>query len=116
MTKQDIVLRVAAKAVIVNDDNQVLLVREARSYGDGTQLGKYGIPGGRLDVGEKYEIKGVKHQIIAVFTVCKATSSKVILSEEHDDYVWAGSSDLEKIVLMDPDDKVLARFFDSKLS
>ena len=136
----EIVLRVAAKAVIVNENNQVLIVQEATTYEDGTQFGKYGLPGGRLNLGESYEnglirevreetglevmigqplyvgewcpnIRGTKHQIIAIFTICKAKSTEVILSEEHDAYKWIDAKDLKDINFMDPDDKVLERFF-----
>lgn len=135
-----IVLRVAAKAVIVNEKNQVLLVRESSTHDTNTQSGLFGIPGGRLEIGEMYEdglirevreetglevvigqpfyigewhpiIKGVKHQIIAIFTVCKAKVTEVKLSEEHDDYRWVGANDLKDINFMDPDDKVLERYF-----
>lgn len=96
-----IVQRVAFKAVIVNSDNQVLLLREADTYEEGTNTGKYHFPGGRLEPGEAWQdglkrevleetgftnfeieqplyvgewhpiIKGIQNQIIALFVVCK---------------------------------------------
>jgi len=135
----DVVLRVAAKAIVANDQGKVLIVREAGTYEEGTNIGKYGIPGGRLNVGEAYEdglkrevkeetgltveplypiyvgewrpeIKGVPHQIVAIFTVCKAKTSKVKLSEEHDDYKWVDPKEIKKYNIMPPDDQVIVRY------
>ena len=41
------VLFVAQKAIIVNK-NKVLIIREASTYKDGTNIGKWGVPGGRI--------------------------------------------------------------------
>jgi len=136
----DVILRVAAKSVIINQKGEVLLIREAATYDDGTNLGKYQIPGGRLNTGESYEdglhreakeetslkikplypiyvgewhpiIKGVPHQIIAIFTVCEAITNDIKLSEEHDDYKWVNPAKLPKdIALTDPDPEVLKRY------
>lgn len=40
------VLRVAAKALIVNDDGQLLVLREADTYEEGTNIGRWSIPVG----------------------------------------------------------------------
>lgn len=130
------VLRVAAKAVIVNDAGKVLIVREASSYGEGTQIGRYMLPGGRLDIGESYEnglrreareetgldvepfypiyvgewiadIKGKKHQIIAIFSVCRAKTIRVKLSNEHDSFEWIDPKERHKYDIMETDQKVL---------
>lgn len=132
----DIVLKVAAKAVIVNDKGQVLVLREANTYKDGTKIGKYGLPGGRLNAGESYEaglvreakeetgldvtlqkplyvgewrpvIRDVPHQIVAIFSLCEAAGSEVYLSEEHDDFQWIDESNFDTISFMEPDDKVV---------
>lgn len=131
----DIVLRVAAKAVIINEHGKVLLLREASTYEEGTHLGRYQIPGGRLNPGESYEdglrreakeetglaveplypifvgewrptIKGVPTQIIAIFTVCKARSSDIKLSEEHDAFEWVNPADYT-VDVVDPEPEVL---------
>src|SRR6185436_5873841 len=94
----ELVSQIAAKAVIVNSKGEILLLREAETYADGTNAGKYHMPGGRLEKGETYEeglareimeetglkaeplyplniaewrpvIRGVPHHIIAVFTL-----------------------------------------------
>jgi 8-oxo-dGTP diphosphatase len=134
-----VVLRVAAKAVIINEKGRVLVVREAGTYKDGTQTGNYGIPGGRLEPGENYHkglhrevkeetglvveilhpiyvgewrpvIKSEPYQIIAIFTVCKAEATDVRLSEEHDDYKWIDPKNPGKLTIMTPDDEVIARY------
>lgn len=137
----ELVLRVAAKAVIVNAEGKVLILREAKTYKEGTNIGRYHMPGGRLEAGETYDegllrevseetgliveplypiyvgewrpvIKGVPHQIIAIFTVCKAISGKVRLSEEHDDFKWINPKDYKKYDIMDPEDKILKRYIE----
>ncbi|HSX16682.1 MAG TPA: NUDIX hydrolase [Patescibacteria group bacterium] len=114
----DLVSQIAAKAVIVNDEGKVLVLREAATYKDGTNVGKYHVPGGRLDPGEAFldglarEIKeetgltaeplyplhvdewrpvihDVPHHIIAVFMLCKLKGSgDAVVSDEHDEAEW----------------------------
>lgn len=134
--------RIALKAVIVNDEGKVLLLREANTYEEGTNIGRYHMPGGRLEPGEAWEdglrrevmeeagltveigrpvyvgewrpvIKGVQNQIVAIFLSCRPLSTDVKLSEEHDDYVWAAQDELSKYDVMGPEDKVLAAYFSS---
>lgn len=136
----EITLRVAAKAVIVNDNDEVLVVREASTYDEGTNIGTWGLPGGRLNLGEAFYdglarevfeetglqvlpempvyvgewqpvIKDVPHQIIAVFMVCRYTGGEVRLSEEHDAYKWVGQKDVRKIQFMEPDNEVLEKYY-----
>jgi 8-oxo-dGTP pyrophosphatase MutT (NUDIX family) len=47
------VLFVATKAIIKNASGQILLLRESGSYIDGINPGKWDVPGGRIDPGEK---------------------------------------------------------------
>lgn len=138
-TMNNVVLRVAAKGVVVREDGRVLILREA-VYDEGTNEGRWGLPGGRLDIGETYieglrrevkeetgltiepgkpvyvgewhpVIKGVPHQIIAVFSECHCSSDEVRLSDEHDAYRWIEVADIEGINFMVPDDEVLRSFF-----
>lgn len=137
----DIVQRIAMKAVIVNKEGKVLILREAATYGDGTQLGRYHMPGGRIEVGENFEdalrrevreetgleidieypiyvgewrpvIRDVPHQIVATFMVCKPKGNKITLSTEHDDYKWIEPAERNAYDVMDPEDKVIDRFVD----
>lgn len=134
----DVVLQVAMKAVIVKD-GKVLILREAATYGEGTQRGRYHMPGGRIKPGEHFEdglrrevteetglavdidypiyvgewrpvIKGVPHQIVATFCVCTPKSDTVTLSNEHDDYQWIDPANRGNYDMMGPEDKVLDRF------
>lgn len=112
------VSQIAAKAVIVNKKGEILILREAAGYADGTNAGKYHVPGGRLEKGETYweglarevkeetgleieplypihvdewrpVIRGVPHHIIAVFTLCKLKgATRLKVSSEHDQAVW----------------------------
>lgn len=141
MSEQQIVQRVAMKAVIVSD-GKVLILREAKTYDEGTQEGRYHVPGGRIEIGENFEaalqrevreetgltvdivmplyvgewrpvIKGVPHQIIATFLVCRLSSeAEIVLSDEHDTYEWIEPKERANYDLMDPEDKVIDRLAD----
>ena len=138
MTK-GVVLQVAAKAVIVNKQGKVLLVREPAKNNLGSQHGLYGNPGGRIEPNEDYEvalrrevfeetgleieplypiyvgewypnIKGVKHNIVAIFTVCRVKTTKITLSQEHDGYKWIYQKDVDKYRIMPPEPEVIKRY------
>jgi 8-oxo-dGTP diphosphatase len=141
MTAMDITQRIACKAVIVNDD-KILVMREATTYDEGTNTGRYHFPGGRINPGEPFldglhreikeetglevevgdplfvgewfpVIKEVKNQIVAVFFVCKFQGGGVVLSEEHDDYKWVNREEATQIDMMVPDDEVAEKYFAS---
>ncbi|HSX00203.1 MAG TPA: NUDIX domain-containing protein [Patescibacteria group bacterium] len=125
----DIVLRVAAKAVIVNNEGKVLILREASTYQEGTNAGKYHVPGGRLEAGESFmdalhrelqeetglavtvgeaihvdewrpTINGVQQQIVGVFMLCSYKGGEVRLSNEHDEYLWMNPDERDKFDLL----------------
>lgn len=115
------ILRVAAKAVIINGEGKLLVVREA-AYDEGTRAGRYMIPGGRLEPGEAFldglrreareetgledlevirplhiaewrpVIHGQEQHIIGIFMLCKTKATIVTLGEEHDDSQWIDPS------------------------
>jgi len=131
--------RIACKAVIAHQ-GKVLVLREA-AYEDGSNAGRYHLPGGRVEMGEPYleglhreileetglkgvtvikpiyvgewspVIKGEKTQIIAIFFACEATEVAIKLGNEHDDYQWVDAASLHELDLMDPEDKVLEAYF-----
>lgn len=132
MNNQQLILRVAAKAAVTNEKGEVLVVREAASDPDNTKVGKWGLVGGRIKAGESFMdglkrevaeeigvvveplkplfvgewrpvIRGVPHQIIAIFMHCKLTGSKITLSKEHDDFAWILPQERQKIVMVEPD-------------
>lgn len=139
---ETIKLRVAAKALIVNDQGRVLILREAKTYKDGTNTGRYHLPGGRLEDGEAFydglarevkeetglEVKpirplhvgewqpiinGVPHQIIAMFMLCRAHTANTILSDEHDEALWIDPGEYKKYDLMAPEDEVIKAFVET---
>lgn len=132
----DILQRVAAKALIMNDEGKVLILREADTYEEGTKIGKYGLPGGRIDPDEKFfdglarevqeetglevkplkplyvgewfpTIKGIQNHITAIFYACQAVTTDVQLSEEHDHYEWIEPERYTDFEMMEPDDDVV---------
>lgn len=135
----DIILQVAAKALIVNNGGKVLILREPAKDNMGSQDGRYGLVGGRIDANESFEaalhrevleetglkieilypiyvgewsptIKGQKCHIVAIFNVCRAKTRDVVLSDEHDDFKWINPADVKDYLFMPPDDKVVARY------
>jgi 8-oxo-dGTP diphosphatase len=135
--------RVACKALI-RHGSKVLFLREAATYKDGTNIGKYHLPGGRIDPGEPFleglarevleetglkvavgtvfyvsewfpVIRGQKNHIVGMFFSCTAKTDKVRLSDEHDDAVWIDPKDFKKLNLMSPEDKVLETYLQSLL-
>jgi 8-oxo-dGTP diphosphatase len=126
------ILQVAAKAAIVNDKNQVLIVRESIKDKNNTKVGFYGLVGGRLSTGESFMgglarevmeetglvveaikplyvgewnpvIQGIPHQIVAIFMLCKTNKTSVKISIEHDDYIWIKPAERSKYPMMEPD-------------
>lgn len=139
----DVNLRVAAKAAIVHK-GKVLILREAGTYDEGTNIGKYGLPGGRINPEESFydaldreveeetglkvkpikpihvgewwpEIKGNKNHIVAVFVLCESDTDEVVLSEEHDSYEWLDAKTLPKYSVVEPDRTVAEQVLNLRL-
>lgn len=137
----DFIQRISMKAVIVRD-GKVLLLRESSSDADNTIAGYYQLPGGRISPGEPFAdgftreiaeetgltveigqplqvgewfpvIKGVPHQIIAVFFACQASSDELRLSPEHDGYQWADLAAIEALSVISPDKQVAQEYLRS---
>ena len=64
MSTEEVVLQVAAKAILVNPEGKVLIMREAdESYAEGTNAGKYhAAAGGRINPSETYA-EGLKREV-----------------------------------------------------
>lgn len=60
----NLVLHVAAKAVIIDPKGRVLIMREAsaKTHPTNTKSGRYQLPGGRLKPGEKF-VDGLRREI-----------------------------------------------------
>jgi len=139
MPNAPIIQRIATKALIVNNRGHILILREANTYTEGTNIGRYHLPGGRLEPGEAFldglarevgeetgltidigkplyvgewrpVINGVPHQIVAIFFVCKALSNVVALSPEHDDFKWVTPAQSKQYDIMAPDDLVIEEY------
>ncbi|MDQ3018262.1 MAG: NUDIX domain-containing protein [bacterium] len=109
-------LFVAIKAFIVYD-GKILLLREGNTYEEGSNVGKWSEPGGRIKPGESYRdgllreikeetglmveigepfavgewwplVKDEQWQIVATFLECTTNSTQVVLSKDHDKYQW----------------------------
>jgi 8-oxo-dGTP diphosphatase len=114
----------ATKAFIVHE-GKVLLLREAGKYEDGTNVGRYDVPGGRVEPGQRFDesllreineetgltvevgrpffvnewrpvVRGEQWQIIGTFFECIAKDEKVVLSKDHDEYVWIDPKDFKQ--------------------
>jgi ADP-ribose pyrophosphatase YjhB (NUDIX family) len=55
-------LRIAFKAVIVGNDGKVLILREADTYEEGANVGRWGVPGGRLEPEEPWQ-DGLRREV-----------------------------------------------------
>ena len=109
-------LFVAFKAFIERD-GKILVIRESGSYKESSQKGKWGIPGGRLEPGERYDhglkrevkeetgldvefgkpfhvtewrptVGGEQWHVVAVFVACPSASGEVVLSPDHEAFDW----------------------------
>lgn len=129
----NIVLQVAAKAILVDDRGRVLLLRESDKHVTNTTAGRYSCPGGRIEPGESFidglrrevreetglEIEvgaplfvgewrpiilGVPHQIVGIFLACKVTGKATVhVSEEHDKFLWINPKKRKEYDIVDPD-------------
>ncbi|KKU48198.1 hypothetical protein A3H10_01255 [Candidatus Uhrbacteria bacterium RIFCSPLOWO2_12_FULL_46_10] len=122
-------LFIATKAVIIHDE-KILILREASLYADGTNEGRYDLPGGRLKPGERFNealarevleetglsiqignpitvnewrpvVRGEQWQIVGIFFECYALSPKVIVSTDHDAYEWIDPKEYKKYNIID---------------
>jgi len=142
MTEKITAQRIAMKAIVYNDEHKVLIMREAGgTYADGTNQGSWLVPGGRLNVGEHWQegllrevreetgleveamqpltidewrpiIRGVPTQIVAIFILCRAASSSVKLSDEHDKYKWLAMNELDKLTLNEHEIPAIEKAFE----
>ncbi len=109
---------VALKAFILNEEGKVLLLQEdSEAYADGTNAGRWELPGGRLTPGEHFydglirevkeetdldvelgrpfmvgewfpKVRGEQWHIVATFFVCHAKAADVTLGEDHHKFIW----------------------------
>lgn len=134
---EPVALIVAAKAIVVKD-GKVLILREASTYDEGANIGKYGVPGGRINADESFfaalkrevmeetgleieignplhigewwpVIKGMKTHIVALYVQCHPIGDNIKLSEEHDSYAWIDADNMSDYNIMPPDGDVISK-------
>lgn len=122
-------LFIATKAFITYH-GKVLILRESSKYGDGSNVAKYDVPGGRIKPGQRFDesllrevkeetgldveigrpflvsewrpqVRGEQWQIVGIFFECKTDSNEVKLSKDHDDFQWINPEDYKKYNLID---------------
>lgn len=140
VTDTEIVLNVAAKAVIVNTRGQILILRESGQHATNTKVGRYQLPGGRIEKGEAFfdglrrevheetglqvipgepllvgewrpVVLGVPHQIVGIFLTCTLRGGdRVRLSEEHDGALWIDPKEYKEYDIVEPDCDAIERY------
>lgn len=124
----DFKIFVAAKAFVVFN-GKVLVLKESSKYVDGSNVGRYDVPGGRVQPGERFDdglIREIKEetqlevkigrpffvnewrpvvreenwQIVGTFFECLANSDQVVLSEDHEEFAWIDPKDFKKYNLI----------------
>ena len=109
-------LFVATKAFVMYN-GKVLLIKESTQYSDGSNAGKFDVVGGRVNQGERFDasllrevkeetglaveigrpffvnewrpvVRGEHWQVVGIFFECFASTDAVILSEDHQEYIW----------------------------
>ena len=124
----DMKLFVGAKGLVVFN-GRVLLLRESSKYEEGTEEGKWDVPGGRIlpeeevSIGLKREvneesglevepgevlgvfdgfpvIRGEKCHVVRLYFLCTASTNEIVLSQDHDMYDWVDPKDIGDKVLM----------------
>jgi 8-oxo-dGTP diphosphatase len=132
----------ATKAFIVHE-GKVLLLREAGKYEDGTNVGRYDVPGGRVEPGQRFDesllreikeetglevgvgrpffvnewrplVRGEQWQIIGTFFECFAQNEKVVLSKDHDEYIWIDPKDFKQFNIIENLVPVFLSYLDLK--
>lgn len=120
---------VAIKAFI-NFNDKILILRESSKYSDGSNTSKYDVVGGRVNPGQRFDdsllreideetklrvdvgkpffvnewrpvVRGEYWQIVGTFFECKSYSDRVVLSEDHDEYLWINPKDYPKYNLIE---------------
>ena len=119
----------ATKAFVVHK-GKVLILKESPKYADGTNAGKFDVPGGRVQPGQRFDesllreikeetglevkigrpffanewrprIRNEEWQIIGTFFECASETDEVVLSADHSEFAWINPADYKKYSLID---------------
>ncbi len=122
-------LFIATKALVVNN-GKVLILRESGFYQDGMNAGRFDVPGGRLQPGERFDqalrrevleetglnveilkpiavnewrpvVRGESWHIVGVFFECSTDSSAVRTGPDHDAHLWIDPIEHQKYGIID---------------
>lgn len=122
-------LFVATKAFIRNE-GKILIIRESTKYTDGTNAGKFDVPGGRMQPGTTHienlkreireeigieikikkpffvnewypKIKDEQWQIVGIFFECTPLNTDIKLGEDHEEYSWIDPKDYKNYNLIE---------------
>lgn len=129
----------ATKAFIIQN-NKVLILRESSRYKDGSNEGKYDLPGGRIEPGQNFLVslkreileetglnqieivkpfhvgewrpivRGENWQIIGIFFECTTNQTNVNLSGDHDYYEWINPQDYNNFNLTENVREAFAKY------
>ena len=121
-------LFVGAKGLVVRE-GKLLLLREASTYLEGTETGRWDFPGGRIEVGEPVrdglvreireesgltvrsgrllgvfdgfpEILGEPSHVVRIYFLCRADSPEICLSRDHDAFAWVDPDESDEYDLV----------------
>ncbi len=122
-------LFVATKAFVVHE-GKVLILQESTQYADGSNAGRFDVPGGRVQPGERFDeglrreiqeetglnvdivqpffvnewrpvVRGEQWQIVGIFFVCRAENESVQLSKDHQHFEWINPRDYKNYQLIE---------------
>jgi len=132
------ILQTAVKALVFRG-KKTLILRESPQYREGTNQGRYDVPGGRIKPGQRYyksllreineetglsvkigrpfhvdewkpTISGKKLHIFGVYFECFADSDKVRLSKDHDSFEWINPRNYKEYNLVSGLEKVFESY------
>ncbi|HSR89107.1 MAG TPA: NUDIX domain-containing protein [Candidatus Udaeobacter sp.] len=119
----------ATKAFVIHN-GKVLLLRESGKYVDGANVGRHDVVGGRVEPEQRFDasllreikeetgleikigrpffvnewrpvVRGEQWQIVGTFFECFADSENVVLSSDHDEYVWIDPKDYKQFNIIE---------------
>lgn len=119
-----------ATKAFINFDGKILILKESSKYKDGANTGFYDVVGGRVKPGQRFDesllreikeetgltakigrpffvnewrpiVREEQWQIIGTFFECFVQTDQVILSEDHEEYIWIDPKDYKKYNLIE---------------
>ncbi|MFB6180464.1 MAG: NUDIX domain-containing protein [Candidatus Nanohalobium sp.] len=133
----------AVKAFVENSEGEVLILRESSNYDEGDNAGKWDVPGGRIEAGERFdeslkreikeeagleaeiekpfhadewrpEVNGEKWQITGTYFTAEAKTSDVELSEDHEEYAWIDPENFSDYKLIGGLEKAFRKYLEER--